>query len=105
MRTPAGVDCRYYYEDFNRGRDTQECRLILQNPDSLPWTPDVCEDCPVPEITRANGSPNLRLTPTISKRFGLFKHLKIDAHCAKHRSRIDNPITGCRECAEDVRLT
>ena len=33
MRTPAGKECRFYYQDYNRGRNVQECRLIKANPD------------------------------------------------------------------------
>ena len=32
MRTPANTECPYYYEDFYRGRSTQECRLVGRNP-------------------------------------------------------------------------
>ena len=53
MRTPAGTECPHYYEDFHRGRSTQECRLIDRNPQSLPWTEAVCEKCSVPAIVRA----------------------------------------------------
>ena len=51
MRTPAGKECRFYYEDYNRGRNLHECRLIKSNPESLPWQPKYCEHCPVPDIT------------------------------------------------------
>src|SRR5688572_8219728 len=27
MRTPAGKECDFYYEDFHRGRELQECRI------------------------------------------------------------------------------
>ena len=102
MHTPAGKECRYYYEDFHRGRETQECRLIQQNPRSLPWTPDLCAKCSVPEILRANGSPSLRLELTSSKRFGLISQLKVDAYCSKHASPMANPIVGCAECAAEL---
>jgi hypothetical protein len=102
MRTPAGTECRFYYEDFHRGRATQECRLILHNRRSLPWAPDMCAKCPVPEILRANGSPDLRLELTARKRFGLFRTLDVTAHCLRHGCEIDNPIRGCRSCADDL---
>ncbi len=101
MRTPAGVTCRYYYEDFNRGREIQECRLIAKSPKSLPWEPDDCSKCPVPEILRANGSPHLRLEAIVTKRFGLFRTIAVSSFCLKHAIEIEDPIIGCRECARE----
>jgi hypothetical protein len=101
MRTPAGVECRYYYEDFNRGRETQECRLIKANRQSLAWSPDLCAKCPVPEVLRANGSPDLRLTLAVGKRFGLLRSLRLVATCAKHAVEIPDPIRGCPRCAQE----
>lgn len=101
MRTPAGVECRYYYEDFNRGREIQECRLLAQNPNSLPWEPDDCSRCPVPEILRANGSPHLRLEAKVTKKLGLFRRIEVASYCLKHAIEIEDPIRGCRECARE----
>jgi hypothetical protein len=103
LRTPAGTECRYYYEDFHRGRQTQECRLIertRRSGDSLPWTPDLCEKCNVPAIIRANGSKDLRLKLSVQKRFGLFKSLKLVVRCAAHDEIIADPMRGCARCLE-----
>lgn len=102
MRTPAGTDCRYYYEDFNRGRQTQECRLIKANPRSLPWAPGLCAKCRVPEILRANGSPDLRLELTVRKTLGLFTRLSVEAYCARHGQAIADPMRGCQACASEL---
>jgi hypothetical protein len=102
MRTPAGEMCPHYYEDFHRGRETQECRLVAQNPRSLRWTPDICGKCPVPSILRANGSPNLRLEVTIRKRFGLFRTVDVDAYCIKHAREVGDPYVGCSECVDEM---
>ena len=102
MRTPAGTECRHYYEDFHRGRQTQECRLILQNRHSLPWKPDLCAKCPVPTILRANGSPDLRLEATVRKRFGLFRALTVEVYCLKHVCDVPDPIRGCPQCATEA---
>ncbi len=99
MRTPAGTECRHYYEDFNRGREIQECRLINQSRHSLPWSDELCAKCPVPEILRANGSPDLRLELTAYKRLGLFKSLRLEAYCLQHLCVVDDPIRGCEQCA------
>jgi hypothetical protein len=59
MRTPAGSECPFYYADFNRGRNKQECRLIAPAPGRRGWTPDLCGRCAVPRIRMANACPNL----------------------------------------------
>ena len=101
MRTPAGTMCPHYYEDFHRGRQTQVCRLVERNPLSLPWTPDTCGKCPVPEILRANGSPHLRLDLTIRKRFGLLRTVDIVARCSRHGVLVMDPYRGCDECVAE----
>ena len=98
MRTPAGTECLHYYEDFNRGRSTQECRLIPQNPRSLPWAPELCEKCSVPAILRANGSPDLRLEVTVRKQFGIRTKVDVTARCRRHGRELDDPYIGCPEC-------
>ena len=100
MKTPAGAECKHYYEDFNRGRQTQECRLIQRNRESAAWTPDLCARCKVPEILRANGSPNLRLEASVVRRFGLFRRVKVTASCMRCMAPVKDPIRGCQTCAE-----
>lgn len=99
MRTPAGKDCRFYYQDYNRGRNQHECRLIKGNRDSLPWQPKYCAQCPVPDILNANASPDLELTLTVRPRLiGLGRKLEISAFCIKHRIPIEDPYVGCPRC-------
>lgn len=95
MITPAGKECPHYYEDFNRGRETQECRLVKENPQSLPWRPKDCARCPVPEILRANASPDMKLTLTIRPALlGLVRQLKVEAWSIKYNEPIENPYVG-----------
>lgn len=102
MRTPAGKECRHYYEDFHRGRNIQECRLVRGNPDSLSWKPVDCSSCPVPDILNANADADLELTLTISKRLlGFGRKLTVTAYCLKHRIPIDDPYVGCPIHAEE----
>ncbi len=102
MRTPAGQHCRHYYEDFNRGRAQQECRLILANRNSLPWTPDLCARCKVPGILLANPSPQLRLRLALRKRLGLWRVLRLEASCLVHDIPVSDPAAGCPECARQA---
>jgi hypothetical protein len=102
MRTPAGTECPYFYEDWNRGRERQECRLILKNPESLPWAPADCAKCAVPAILRANGSEDLALSVTVKKRLGLVRSVVVTAECKKHGSPIPDPYVGCPACRAEA---
>jgi len=102
MITPAGKECPHYYEDFNRGRSSQECRLVKDNPDSMRWRPGDCAKCPVPEIVRANASPHMKLSLTIrGALLGFVRQMKVEAWCMKHEIPIENPYVGCPLDAEE----
>ncbi len=102
MRTPDGRECRHYYEDFHRGRNVQECRLVQGNVESLSWKPSDCKRCPVPDILSANASPHLKLKLTIDTRLmGLGRKLEVEAWCTRHRREIEDPFVGCELCQED----
>ena len=63
------------------------------------WKPDDCLKCPVPDILRANASPNLQLTLTLSSKFlGMGRSLTVTAACAKHHKPIADPMVGCAQC-------
>ena len=102
MITPAGTECRYYYADYFRGRERQECRLLDQNPVSEPWRPELCKGCPVPGILRANACPNLVLEAAVAKRFfGLRRDVVVEAVCKKHLVKVPEPHVGCGHCHEE----
>ncbi len=102
MRTPAGKECHFYYENFHRGRSTQECRLIQRNPNSPSWQPNDCSKCPVPEILLANSSPDLVLQATVRKGFlGFNRRVEVDASCSRHLIAVKNPQVGCPKCAQE----
>jgi hypothetical protein len=98
MRTPAGKDCSFYYEDYNRGRNLQECRAE-KGEGSLRWKPGDCAKCPIPAIQMANASPTLHLELTLKTGFlGFGRKAKVIATCTKHRIEVANPYTGCPKC-------
>lgn len=102
MRTPAGTDCKYYYEDFHRGYNIQECRLVERDHDTLSWRPADCEKCPVPAILHANASPDLALKLVIKPRFlGMRRQIVVTASCLKHLCPVDDPHVGCLQCNND----
>lgn len=102
MRTPAGKECRYYYEDYYRGREVHECRLVKENPESARWHPSDCGKCPVPEILNANASKDMKLTLTIKPKFlGFVRQFEVKAYCVRHRIPIEDPHIGCPKCNEE----
>ena len=96
MITPAGKECKHYYEDFHRGRNVQECRLAQRNPESERWHPSDCEKCPVPDILRANADPDMELTLTIKKGliFGIGRKLEVTAKSISTGETIEDPYVG-----------
>ena len=103
MRTPAGTECPYYYEDFFRGRTTQECRLIERNPRSEPWAPRLCARCPVPSILRANACPHMVLEVQVVRHWlGLVRRVEVYAVCSKHQVEVKDPYIGCGHCHPDA---
>ncbi len=99
MKTPAGKECKFYFGDFYRGRSAQACRLIEQNSDSLPWQPALCQDCPVPDILRANASDTLKLEATVVKKlFGFKKQMVVTGWCSNCFSDVPDPRQGCPNC-------
>ncbi|HRQ36585.1 MAG TPA: hypothetical protein PLD25_01580 [Chloroflexota bacterium] len=100
MITPAGKECRFYYQDFHRGHSLQECRIVQANPKSKPWKPTDCQQCPVPEILLANSSPDLVLEGGIKAGLmGMNRRMEVKAFCSKHLVDVPEPQVGCRQCA------
>ena len=105
MRTPAGKECSFYYEDYFRGKQQQECRLIERNPDGGKWRPSLCKTCPVPGIQLANGCPHLVLEAKVeSSLLGLREKVKVFAACTKTAREVKEPHIGCGECHAELKF-
>ena len=100
MKTPAGIECPYFFGDYYRGRNFEECRLLRAA--GQPWTPDLCKTCPVPGISRANACEFLKLNPTVIRpATALFqKRVQVRAFCEKTHRSVAEPHVGCGECHE-----
>jgi hypothetical protein len=99
MITPAGAECPFYYEDYHRGRERQECRLIDRTPNGGTYTPDLCSKCAVPGIVRANACPNLVLEGRVKKTLlGLRRKVEVSAYCTRTMRAVDEPHIGCGQC-------
>jgi len=99
MRTPAGTECKFFFGEYYRGRNMEECRLIGNTPPPRHWTPDLCRTCPVPGIQRANACEHMELSGKVSPAF-LFKKRQVlaTAFCHKSDQVVDNPYVGCDVC-------
>lgn len=101
MRTPAGTECPHYFEDFHRGRNRQECRLIGRNPRSAPWRPELCRSCSIPRILQANACPNLVLQASVSPGvLGIGRRVEVQAECLLSLGEVAEPEIGCGHCHE-----
>ena len=99
MRTPAGVECPYFYGDYFRGKKREECRLIGKAATPNHWTPDLCRGCRVPAITRANACKNMVLEGRVRRQFfGLRRSVEVSAYCLKTAAPVAEPEIGCGQC-------
>lgn len=95
MKTSDGRECKHYYEDFHRGRNVQECRLIKAHAEGEGWHPSDCSKCPVPDILLANADPDMELTLVIKKGFlGFGRKLEVTAKSRTDGSPIADPYVG-----------
>ncbi len=97
MKTPYGRECRYFYGDYYRGRNFEECRLIQSKEDSRQWESMLCKYCPVPGILMNNGCPHMVLSASAIKFLGR-KTVRVDAYCTKSHKAVKDPNVGCDVC-------
>lgn len=104
MKVPTtGKECPYFYGDYYRGRQHEECRLIGRS--QPPWKLQYCQNCPVPDIVAANSCPNMILTADIKPiLFGLKHKVNVSAYCKKTHRDVQNPFIGCGECHPIIEL-
>lgn len=95
MKTPAGSECKYFYGDYYRGRDREECRLV-----GPAWKPALCFTCPVPSIDRANACEFMRLRAVVTRPLtaGFRPRVKVTAFCEKTERTGFDPHIGCGVC-------
>jgi hypothetical protein len=99
MHTPAGKECHYFFGDYYRGRSREECRLLIDATPPLPWTPDLCYSCPVPEIELANACQFMLLEPRLERSFPFLKRkVGISTRCSKTGRTNFDPHIGCGDC-------
>lgn len=101
MRTPAGFECSFFFGDYFRGKNREECRLIGNASPPHHWTGDLCKRCPVPGILRANSCPHMVLSGSVSRGFlGFGRKVIVKAYCQKSQKFVEDPYVGCGQCHE-----
>jgi hypothetical protein len=99
MKTPQNIECPYFFGDYFRGRNHEECRLISDGPTKNQWDSKLCKNCPVPGIVRANACQNLVISASVDRSFlGIFRYVKVTAFCTKSNSNVKEPEVGCGLC-------
>jgi len=100
MRTPAGSECPYFYGDYYRGRNHEECRLLLAANPPEKWTRNLCASCPVPGIARANACEHMVLTGHVARPVSAVfqRRVQVTAFCRKSNRPVKEPHVGCGEC-------
>jgi hypothetical protein len=101
MKTPYGSECKYFYGDYFRGKNIEECRLLNLVNGQGGWTVKLCKSCPAPRIQSANGCEFMRLNGKLSGGFlGLSPHIVITAFCQNSQTEVKEPSIGCGKCHE-----
>ena len=99
MKTPAGTECRYFYGDYRRGRNHEECRLVEGHVGAENWNSGLCKSCPVPNILRANACPNLMLEGKVNNGIlGIGRRVTVSAYCTLSQTVVTEPEIGCGQC-------
>jgi hypothetical protein len=95
VKTPAGSECKYFFGDYYRGRDREECRLL-----GSAWKPALCRTCPVPSILLANACEFMRLRGEVTRPItaGFQPRVKVSTYCEKTGRSGFDPHIGCGEC-------
>jgi hypothetical protein len=103
MPEKSNPNCRFFYQDYHRGKETTECRLPKSR-DTLRWERGVCDSCPVPGILRETNCAHLALEGTIRKRFPFGARMEVFAVCTKHMIQLKE-AGHCAQCeAEQAEL-
>jgi hypothetical protein len=99
MRTPAGFECKYFYGNYFRGRNIEECRLLKDTDPKQIWKPALCNDCPTPKLILANACEFMQLEGRVVKYFFGFKQsVRVTASCDKSGKIVRTPEVGCGLC-------
>lgn len=99
MKKP--VNCRYFYGDYHRGKNKEECRLIAANDDNQrTWRRSLCDRCPVPALIIESNARELMLEAVVKRKFLRDQVTVTFAVCARHMIELDD-ARHCPQCAAE----
>lgn len=95
------VNCRYFYGDYFRGKNVEECRLLEANPhNAIGWKRKHCDSCPVPAVLIGSNCRDLELEGSV-RRSLLRERVEISfAVCTRHLEQLSDPLY-CPKCAAE----
>jgi hypothetical protein len=97
MILPDGRDCKFFYANYYRGRNFEECRALTSQEDKREWKIAFCDACPLPDYLRNNSCENIVYSVFVAK--SLFKKkIKVKAWCQLVHEPVDDPNIGCGHC-------
>ncbi len=97
---PKPVNCRYFYGDYFRGKNHEECRLLDANPRNRhPWRRKLCDSCPVPALLQDTNCRSLALEAEVKRKFLRDRVQVTLAVCTEHVLELDDARV-CPRCAE-----
>ena len=104
MKTPAGKECSFFYGNYHRGKNVEECRLMPEG--ERGWNSKMCANCPMPGYQQANSCENMRYRGTIERGWQtLFQaRVKVSAACSKSSGPVKDPHIGCGQCHPALRF-
>jgi len=95
------VNCRYFYGDYHRGKNVEDCRLLARNSDNeRPWRRKLCDTCPIPELIITSQCRHLELEAEVKRHFLREQVVVTFAMCTKHLIELDDP-NYCPQCAAE----
>ncbi len=95
------VNCRYFYGDYFRGKNVEECRLLEANPSNQrAWRRKLCDSCPVPETLITSNCRDLGLEAEVQRKFLREQVVITFSACTKHVLELDDPLY-CPKCAQE----
>lgn len=101
MAQKKPVNCRYFFGDYFRGKEKEECRLLEANPDNPhAWKRSHCDTCPVPALIITSNCRDLLLEADVERKF-LRERVRVTfAVCKKHMLELADPLH-CPQCAAE----
>lgn len=97
MKVPDGRECKFFYGDYYRGRNFDECRALSNPEDKRTWNSSYCKSCPLPDYLRNNSCENLVYSVYLEKIL-IKKRIKVKAWCKQQHVAVRDPNVGCGNC-------